>query len=142
MHITKIEDENLDFIFNPKTVAVIGASSSKGKWGNEIMHNLLEAGFAGDIYPVNPKGGYIFNLKAYKSVKEIDSSVDLAIIGIPANSVLSAVKDCAGILVKGVVIVSAGFGEMVVEGRELQRQILDVAKKSGMRIVGQNCLGP
>jgi len=131
----------LDFIFNPKTVAVIGASAAKGKWGNAIMKNLVDTNFEGKIYPVNPRGGKILNLDAYPSIKDIEEPVDLAVIGIPVKWVPDAVKECAEKGVRGIVIVTAGFAEMGAEGKRLQDVIVKEAKKGGVRIVGPNCLG-
>jgi acyl-CoA synthetase (NDP forming) len=137
----KGNNENLDFIFNPRTVAIIGASSQKGKWGYEIMRNLVEAKFSGKIFPINPKGGEIFNMQAFSSLKDLYEPVDLAIIGIPARHVLGAVKECGEFGVKGVLIVTAGFSEIGSEGKKLQQEIVEEAKKAGVRIIGPNCMG-
>jgi acetyltransferase len=132
---------NLDFILSPQSIAVVGASSTAGKWGNRILLNLLEAGFQGRIYPVNPRASDIVGLRSYSRVEDIEDSVDLAVIGIPASMVLGAIEDCGRKRVRGAVIMTAGFAELGQEGKRLQDSILAAASNSGMRVVGPNCLG-
>jgi len=131
----------MDFIFNPRSIAVIGASAQKGKWGYELMKNVIQAKFQGAIYPVNPKGGEIFGMKSYKSVTDIEEEIDLAVIGLPAHLVSKAVKECAEKKVKGALVVTAGFSEIGPQGRALQEELVEVVKKGNIRLVGPNCLG-
>jgi acyl-CoA synthetase (NDP forming) len=133
--------QGVDVLFEPRSIAVIGASSTPGKWGCAVMRNLMEAGFEGPIFPVNPKGGEIHGLTAYPSVKDVPGDVDLAVIGIPAAGVAGAVDDCVARGVKGAVVVTAGFAEVDDEGRKLQDDMLFRARAGGLRIVGPNCLG-
>jgi len=136
--------------FEPKGVAVIGASRNPEKLGYQVVKNLLDGGsfslphlkgFSGKIFPVNPKADEILGLKCYPYVTEIPERVDLAIICIPAKLVPQVVKDCAQKGIKGINIISGGFGEAGQEGKKLQDEFLKVAKKAKIRIVGPNCLG-
>lgn len=140
----------LKCFFDPKGVAVIGASHSPEKLGYQVVRNLVKGGsfslpylkgFSGKIFPVHPKANEILGLKCYPSVKKIPERVDLAIICIPAKFVPEAVRECAEKKVKGINIISAGFGEAGEKGKKLQEEFLKIAKKAGIRIVGPNCLG-
>lgn len=125
--------------FNPRSVAVIGASSDPQKMGYAVMHNLLQ--FPGQLYPVNNKRGDVQGLKAYQSVKDIPAPVDMAVIVVPANFVPKVVEECGQKGVPIVVIITAGFKEMGEQGRALEERIMAIAKGYGTRIVGPNCLG-
>jgi len=131
---------SLDGFFNPKSVAVIGASTHKGKVGNDILLNLTKT-FTGKIYPVNINEQIVEGLKAYPSILNIDGLVDLAVIVVPGNFVLKAVEECSQKGCKNIIIISAGFGETGQEGRNLEATILEVARKNQIRIIGPNCLG-
>ena len=130
---------NLDFLFYPQSVAVIGASNKEGKIGNAIMKNLINFGFKGEIHPVNVKEEKILGIKAYKSVLEIPENVDVAVISIPGKFVPQILEECGQKGVKGVVVISAGFKE--AGNVELEEKLLEVARKWNIRIVGPNCLG-
>lgn len=125
--------------FNPRSVAVIGASSDPRKMGYAVMHNLLQ--FPGQLYPVNNKRGDVQGLKAYQSVREIPAPVDLAVVVVPANFVPKVVEECGQKGVPIVVIITAGFREMGEQGRALEERIMAIAKGYGTRIIGPNCLG-
>jgi acetyltransferase len=132
---------DLSFLFNPKSVALIGASENIVV-GRTMMFNLLKSPFGGTIYPINPKRPAVLGVKAVTKISELgQGAVDLAIIAIAAKFVPSAVKECADNGVKSVIIVSAGFAEMGEPGRALEREIMSYAKPVGMRVVGPNCLG-
>ncbi len=131
----------LDVFFNPKTVAVIGASSEKKSVGYQIFSNLIGSGFEGIIYPVNMKRTSAQGVKCYPSVSSIPDKIDLVIIATPAATVPGLVEDCGKVGVSGIVIVSAGFKEVGAEGKKLYDQILENAKKYDIRIMGPNCLG-
>ncbi len=131
--------EKLDKIFNPKSVAIIGASRHPGKIGNQVVKNIIDGGYKGKIYPVNPKADEILGLKCYPSVKDIEDDIDLAIIVVPAKIVEQAIKDCAEKGVGGVVIISSGFSEVGnVEG---ENRIVEIARKAKMPIIGPNVVG-
>lgn len=131
----------LDAVLKPKSVAVIGASTSPGKLGHEILKNILDGGFQGPVYPVNPKAETILNLPCHASVMEIDAPPDLAVIIIPARFVPQAVQECGEKGVKGAVIITGGFSEAGDEGAALQQQVVELAQKYGVRVVGPNCQG-
>lgn len=133
--------EQLDKIMKPKSIAVVGASTKEKTIGSEIMKRLIEYGFTGDIYPVNPKGGMIEGKQAYTSVKEIPGNVDFAMLIIPKQFVLDTLAECNEKGIKGICIISAGFKETGAEGLKLELELAETLKKYGMRCVGPNCLG-
>jgi acetyltransferase len=133
---------NLDFIFYPKTIAVVGASHVEQKIGYVIFKNLLDNYKNGKVYPVNPNRKEILGQKCYPSVKDItEDSIDLVVVTIPAKEVPKIISDCAVSNVKSVLIISAGFKETGSEGAKLEKEVVDLAKKRNIRIVGPNCLG-
>jgi acetyl coenzyme A synthetase (ADP forming)-like protein len=125
----------------PRSVAVIGASRSRGTIGGEIFHNLLAFGFNGPVYPVNPKAEVVQSVPAYASVSDVPGPVDLAVIVVPAESVSDVARECDGKGVRALVVISAGFGETGDEGTTRQRDLLAVCRESGMRLIGPNCMG-
>ena len=131
----------LQNIFNPRSIAVIGASNRQGSVGYALMYNLLGNSYSGLVYPVNINGGKIHGKKAYKSINDITSQVDLAVIATPAKIVPDIVRDCGMNRVKGVVIISSGFEEIGKEGKVLSDKIAKIAKKYNIRVIGPNCLG-
>ena len=131
----------LDKIFDPKSIALVGASDTIGKLGYTLFRNLNQGGFNGPIYPVNPKYKAIQGKKAYESVADIRDEVDLVVIVTPIDIVPLIIKDCANKKVPGAIIISAGGKEVGEKGRELEEQILKEAGKGDIRIVGPNCLG-
>jgi acetyltransferase len=133
--------QNLEKIFNPRSVAVIGASDVEGSVGYALMKNLIEPKTMRHVYPVNIHKDEILGLRAYHSVAELPEVVDLAVIATPAVTVPDVVEECARAGVIGFVIVSAGFKEIGPEGKELEDRIYETKKKYGLRIVGPNCLG-
>ena len=133
--------KNLKSIFEPKSIAIIGATEKEGVVGNAILTNIIESGFNGSLYPVNPKYKSIMNLKAYADVTEIKDAVDLAIICIPPTAVECVISQCAKKGIKGVVLITAGFKEIGAEGKKLEDAIIDTAKKNNIDLIGPNCLG-
>jgi acetyltransferase len=131
---------NLNKLFNPQSIAIVGASEEQGKVGNVIAKNISDPGYQGDVFFVNPKHETLFGRKCYKSLNEIDGQVDLAIIAIPAKLVVETIKE-AEQKVKNYVVISAGFGETDVEGREREKELKQVAEKYNLSILGPNCLG-
>ncbi|MHA2601748.1 MAG: acetate--CoA ligase alpha subunit [Candidatus Thorarchaeota archaeon SMTZ1-83] len=131
----------IDVLFNPRSIAVVGASATEGKLGNDVVKNLLESEFEGRIYPVNPRGGEILGLKTYRRVSEIGGRLDVAVIVIPAKYVLSVVEECGNKGVKALVVITAGFKEMGHEGQEAEKELIAIAEKHGMIVLGPNCLG-
>ena len=132
---------NLDAIFSPESVAIVGASNTPGKVGHDIFANILRGGYTGTIYPVNPKARSILSVKAYPTISDIPDPVDLAIIILPPEASLAAVEESVRKGIKGIVIVSAGFREVGGEGLEIENRIVSICKNAGIRLVGPNCLG-
>ena len=133
--------ERLNAIFSPKTIAVLGASKEKGKVGHDIFENILKGGFTGTLYPVNPKALSILSVRAYANITAIEDNIDLAIIILSPKIALSAVEECAVKKVKGIIIVSAGFKEIGVEGAEIEEKITKICIDNSICLVGPNCLG-
>ena len=132
---------NLDKIFEPESIAVVGASEKEGSIGSVHVQNLIQGGYQGKIFPVNPHYTSTHGLKAYPSISRIDHAVDLAIIAIPISSVPSVIRECAQVRVGGAIVVSAGGKETGPQGREIEDRIRREAETRGLRIIGPNCLG-
>ena len=132
---------NLDKIFNPKSIAVIGASDEEGSVGYILMKNLTELGYQGKVYPVNIHKTEILGFKAYKTVDQLPETVDLAVIATPAKTVPDIVEQCGKAGIPGIIIISAGFKEVGPEGKALEDKILEIKKRYNLRIIGPNCLG-
>jgi acetyltransferase len=137
----KDQTTEMDAFFCPGSVAVVGASRDSEKIGHAILKNILESGYDGDVYAINPKADKILGLKAYASVKDITSPLDLAIIVIPEDLVLDAMRECGEKGVQAVIVITAGFGEMGKEGARRERRLAEIAGEHGMRLLGPNCLG-
>jgi len=129
----------LERMFYPESVAVIGASADPRKLGHTILKNIIDGGFRGKVYPINPKGGEILGLKAYQSILDVPDNVDLAVIIIPAKFVPEVMEDLGKKGVKAAIIISGGFREAGNE--ELEEQVLKIARRKGIRIIGPNCQG-
>ena len=136
-----MRDTALDAIFRPRSVAVVGASKSADGLGRRILRNLLALEFTGRLYPVNPTAHSIGGIRAYPSVAAIDDEVDLAILVVPHERVLGVVEECAEKGVRGLVVITAGFKETGAEGAARERALMEVVRRSGMRLVGPNCMG-
>jgi acetyl coenzyme A synthetase (ADP forming)-like protein len=133
--------DQLKCFFEPKSVAIVGASRNPLKFGHSLLQNLLDLEFKGKIYVVNPNADEILGLKAYPRVDSIDEDVELAVIIVPALKVPEVLKDCSKKHVKGVVICSSGFRETGEMGQNLENEVLAIAKKAGIRVVGPNTTG-
>ena len=131
----------LDKIMRPRSIAVIGASTKEHTIGSDIMKRLLEYGYTGKIYPINPKDSEIHGLKAYPSILDVADDIDMALIVINAKYVLSVIDQCHQKGIKGVVVISAGFKETGATGAELEKQLAAKIHEYGMTLVGPNCLG-
>jgi acetyl coenzyme A synthetase (ADP forming)-like protein len=131
----------LKLFFEPRAVAVIGASRERGTIGGEIFHNLLTYGFKGPVYPVNPSANAIEGVPAYSSIEAISEPIDLAVIVVPATKVIEVAAACARKAVKALVVISAGFSETGKEGKTRQDELLKVCRSAGMRLIGPNCMG-
>ncbi|SFG00701.1 acetyltransferase [Desulfotomaculum arcticum] len=128
-------------LFQPESLAIIGASENPFKPSGQPLVSLINAGFKGKIYPVNPKHTTLCNLPCYPALIDVPGSVDLAIIAVPAKYTLDQLQQCADKGVKGVIIFTSGFAEVGPEGAKIQMEITELAQKTGMRVCGPNCMG-
>ena len=133
--------DRLDAIFAPKSLAVVGASTTPGKVGHDIFVNILKGGYTGTLYPVNPSARSVACVRAYPNLSEIPDEVDLAMIILPPKAALGAVESAIEKKIKGLVIVSAGFREVGESGRDIEDRIVAMCREAGVRVVGPNCLG-
>ncbi|MFN3477380.1 MAG: acetate--CoA ligase family protein, partial [Candidatus Methylomirabilales bacterium] len=133
--------EALEAIFRPKSVAVIGASSSPEKWGFKIFKNIIDAGFQGPLYPINPRGGEILGFRCYPSVKEVEGAIDLGVIVIPAKLAPEAIRDLGEKGIKAAIDITGRFSEVGPEGEALQRRLVEEAERYGVSVIGPNCQG-
>ncbi|WP_432924376.1 GNAT family N-acetyltransferase [Microbispora sp. CA-135349] len=137
----RAEARSIARLLTPESVAVIGASREPGGIGQTVLRNLLAADFTGPVYPVHRHVRAVAGVRAYRNVSAIDGEVDLAVLAVPAEGVLELVEECAEKGVKGLVVVSSGFGETGPEGLARQEELVRIARAYGMRVVGPNCLG-
>ncbi|MBN1531732.1 MAG: CoA-binding protein [Spirochaetes bacterium] len=128
-------------LFEPRNIAFIGVSTNAFKWGFNIFHHLLKGGYAGSIHPVNPQGGDWFGRRMFRTLEEVPDPVDLAVIVVPKELVPRTMEECAGKGIPAAVIITAGFSETGQEGTALEREVLDIARRGGVRIVGPNTMG-
>jgi acyl-CoA synthetase (NDP forming)/RimJ/RimL family protein N-acetyltransferase len=135
------ESRSIARLLTPSSVAVVGASNDDGKIGNAVLRHLLDYGFAGPVYPVNPSARHVRGVPAWAGIEDIPDDVDLAVIAVPAEEVAGVVEACRRKRVRGLVVISGGFGETGPEGRAAERALVANARASGMRVVGPNCLG-
>lgn len=139
--VRQIEGRSLESIFAPKTVAVVGATEKQGSVGRTILWNLISNPFGGTVYPINTTRPNVLGIKAYPSVKAVPEPLDLAVVVTPAPAVPQVIADCAEAGVRGAIVISAGFKEVGPAGVELERQVLEHARRGRMRLIGPNCLG-
>ena len=136
---TRRSIDQLGYLFNPESVAVIGASTTLGKIGHEVFRNLAKYDYKGTVFPINPSSDTVLGLKAYASILDAPGQVDLAVLTIPSKIAATVVEECGRKGVKDVVIVSGGFKESGLE--DVEKQMVETARKYGIRIVGPNCIG-
>lgn len=136
-----LERHYLDDLFNPESVAIIGASDKPGSVGKKVMANMVHAKFIGNLFPVNPKHKKILGRKCYPSVKNIAENIDLAVITTPAATVPQVLQECGEKGIRSVIIISSGFSESGDKGKELEQTILEIAHRYNIHFVGPNCLG-
>jgi acetyltransferase len=131
----------LDVFVKPSSVAVIGATETPGSVGRTLVTNLITSPFGGTIYPVNPTRPAVLGIRAYRSIADVPEPVDIAVVVTPARTVPDVIGECVAADVKGAIIISAGFKEVGAEGADLERRVLEAARRGRMRIIGPNCLG-
>jgi acetate---CoA ligase (ADP-forming) len=136
-----LSTDNLDALFAPRSIAVIGASNREGSVGRAVFTNILLNDYRGTVYPVNPKDRSISGVRAYQAIEDLPEIVDLAVVVVPAVAVPSVTEQCGRKGVKGLIVISAGFKEVGEDGATLERQVHSIAQKYSMRLVGPNCLG-
>ncbi|OHD64970.1 MAG: hypothetical protein A2176_04225 [Spirochaetes bacterium RBG_13_51_14] len=133
--------KNLDKLFYPESIAVIGATEVKLKWGSIVLANILDGGFKGPVYPVSTSRETVYGLKAYKSLKDIPGKVDLAYVATPSHTVMEIMRDCAENDIRNMVIISSGFSEAGGDGVRLEQELADFARKHAINVVGPNTMG-
>ena len=133
--------EKIDGIFDPESVAIIGASRTIGKWGFTFVNHLIHGGYKGNIYPVNPGGGDFLGRKIYRNLKEIPGPIDLAFILIPPQYVAAVIAECGDIGVKSCIVITAGFQELGSVGKRMEDAVVKSAEAAGIALVGPNCAG-
>ncbi len=129
----------LDGVFSPKSIAVIGASNTKGKIGYTVVDNLIQSNYQGPVYPINPKDAEIQGFKAYPSILDVPGEIDAAVVVIPAKFVPQVAKECGEKGVKGLLVIASGFSE--VGYIDLELQVVEIAQQYGMRVLGPNIVG-
>lgn len=132
---------DLGAVFSPRSVAVVGASDDVSKWGGSVMKNLIEGGFDGRLYPVNPKASQIFGLPAQPSLDELPETPDLVIVALAGGHAVRVVADCGRLGIRAAIVIAAGFAEMGAGGAGLQGDLVKVARDGGVTLVGPNCMG-
>jgi acyl-CoA synthetase (NDP forming) len=136
-----VDPRNIGKLFYPKSIAFVGASAKIGKWGNMLFTNVAAGKYQGEIYLVNPRGGDIAGKKVFKSVTDIPDPVDLAVVTIPADKVLSLIPELKKKEIKNVLLISSGFGEVGAEGKALEYELVKKAREAGILIFGPNTMG-
>ncbi len=131
----------LDALFNPRSIAVFGASESGRSVGSRVFSNLLAGGFQGQLVPINPKYQTVAGKRCYPGIGDVTEHVDLAVIATPAATVAGIIRECGEADIGHAVVISAGFGETGAEGRAMEAELLDIARRSGVRFLGPNCVG-
>ena len=131
----------LEAVFAPKSVAVVGASPNPDRLGHQVLRNIIQNGFEGQIYPIHPRASEILERPAYASVLDVPDPIDLAVIVIPTEHVIPVVEACGQKGIKGLIVITAGFKEVGGSGKELERELLETVRRHNMRMVGPNCLG-
>src|SRR5689334_4539778 len=131
----------LEAIFAPQSVAIVGASPDPSKLGHRVLRNVVDNGYSGRIFPIHPTAPSILGLPAFASVQAVPDQIDLAVVVVPPQAVLGVVEQCGEKGVHGLVVITAGFKEVGGAGRELERKLVELVRRYGMRMIGPNCLG-
>jgi len=131
----------LNNFFNPKSIAVIGASKTPGKVGHDILKNIIQYGYDGAVYPINPAADEILGRKAYPSLQDVPDKIDLAVVVIPSKNVSDVIGQCGAKGIDSAIVITAGFRESGIEGSKLETELINKAREAGVRFIGPNCLG-
>ena len=132
---------DLEAVFAPKSVAIVGASDDLAKWGGSALRNIMRGGYAGRIYPVNPRATELFGLEAFASVDDLPEEPDLVLVVVGGHQVVGVLEACARRHARAVVVITAGFAETGKEGAEVERELARIAGEAGMTLIGPNCVG-
>src|SRR4051794_33333737 len=135
------EARSVERLLRPRSIAVIGASRAPGTIGHSVFSHLVARGFEGPVYPVNPEATHVASVRAWPSVLDLPGEVDLAVIAVPAEDVRRVVEECAVKRVQGLVVISSGFADAGAHGAARERELVSLARRHGMRMIGPNCLG-
>jgi acyl-CoA synthetase (NDP forming) len=133
--------DHLSAFFEPRKVAVVGASATPHKPGNDVLQNLLANSYEGEIYLVNPKGGEIMGMPVYRSLGELPDGIDLAVVILPAGANPRAIRDCAAKGIRAVVLAAGGFAEVDPDGTALEQELIRAIRETGVRVIGPNTSG-
>ena len=136
-----MRNHRLHKVFEPESVALVGASGRPLSVGGQLLAKLVDSDFRGELYPVNPSHDKIQGLPCYATISEIGQAIDLVVIAIPAPAIPAIMRECGEQAVGAVIIISAGFGEVGAQGQALQNEIVNIARAHGIALVGPNCLG-
>ena len=139
--MSDVNTRSIEAIFNPGSVAVVGASNTFGKWGFDIFNNAATASSISKVFPVNKNAAEVRGIKAFPTVRNIPEPVDFVVVAVPFEGVSEVMRDCVQKRVKAALIISAGLGETGEEGAKVERQIVAIARSGGIRLVGPNCMG-
>src|SRR5262245_51136631 len=131
----------LEAIFAPQSVAIVGASPDPNKLGHRVLRNVIDNGYSGRIIPIHPSAPSILQLPASASIAAVPDPIDLAVIVVPPQAVLPVVEECGKKGVQGLVVITAGFKEVGGPGKDLERRLVELIQRYGIRMVGPNCLG-
>ena len=131
----------IEYFFNPRSIAIVGASDHKKKPGGRPLASLIERGYSWKIFPINPRYEELAGRRCYPTVLDVPDAIDMAIVSVPAVAVLEVLEQCARKGVRAAVVFSAGFGEVGAEGEAEQEKIRKLSRESGMRVLGPNCFG-
>ncbi|MGQ9722906.1 MAG: acetate--CoA ligase family protein [Candidatus Jordarchaeum sp.] len=135
------QESDFDALFKPRNIAVVGASNTFGKIGGATLAAVLSGEFRGEIYPVNPYENEVLGLKTYPNISSIPGDIDLVVLTVPANTALEVLRECERKGVKACIMITAGFKEVGGEGEKMQNEVSEIGRRSGMKIVGPNCMG-
>ena len=136
-----MSQHHLKPLFEPKSVAIFGASDKIDSVGQIVFQNMLQSGYHGSLYPINPNHTEVQGYKAYASIAQIADSVELAVIATPPHTVPGIIEECGKQHVKAAIIITAGFGEAGDAGKALELEVLEIAQRHHIRLIGPNCLG-
>ncbi|MCU1497729.1 MAG: CoA-binding domain protein [Acidimicrobiales bacterium] len=135
------EAKSVERILKPRSIAVVGASRQPGTLGYQVFHQLVNRGFEGPVYPINPEATFVASVRAWRSVLDVPGELDLAVICVPADQVLRVVEECAFKRVQGLIVLSSGFADADAAGEQAEAELVAYARRHGMRLIGPNALG-